>query len=711
MHESISNLSNLIRKVDTNFHNPRVHGEGFVVTWNKKTNQIVTKQGLLSDLFNKKHYEYFFVKSHTKPIVISKIPFEWHEGASEIALEFYATFQLKITDQTEAHKLVEILSMSGTPEKGLFNLIDKHLHHCMSKMYKKCLDSQNSNLLDEFYQQELQRGESSELNTSVCEQMQQELKGMDFNIGFTLRNAPERYAEFKYSTKIKETGLEVTSECQMTLNNYQAYRKSEISDIEGVVAHMKAGIERAIRQHILGKSEMDLLSNFKTATSQDVSISDQVKNSVKQQATAIGYELNSFHTLPNIAPLRLLNGLMLTFDKEDGAFKTGMFGSRVRLNIRMEVKAKEGEFEKYRHLFASSENDNQIDLLAITQAQILDRIKVLVHDICKEVMLNDKFNHYKALSQFEELIRPQLEDEIGKLLSEQHGLVVSIKSLMAVESEDAMRLEELRGKKIPIQFKHFFGGQDGIGAEYSFSGAFEVLGLVVSDAGGEHSWETFEKWDFGYRIDSPERHTNTALKGNDDRVCKKLAIENELEDIKQEVIRLFKASTLLIPSITLWVNKREYNAKLQDELLCEVSALLRRSRGMDLLIERLEIKDESLIQAQLDSRDRKLKSIADVDSMRLEQRLVDLKQSKDEKQKLADEVTERRLSFLRDSDDFEDLLDEKERIENDYRHLNTKESTIEELLPAPNSHASSDIEELADVLTKSNNQWETNDEK
>lgn len=97
--------------------------------------------------------------------------------------------------------------------------------------------------------------------------------------------------------------------------------------------------------------------------------------------------------------------------------------------------------------------------------------------------------------------------------------------------------------------------------------------------------------------------------------------------------------------------------------------------------------------------------------MRLEQRLVDLKQSKDEKQKLADEVTERRLSFLRDSDDFEDLLDEKERIENDYRHLNTKESTIEELLPAPNSHASSDIEELADVLTKSNNQWETNDEK
>lgn len=697
MDENISNLSDLIRKVESNYHNPRVHGQGFIVTWHNKKNEVVNEGAILSDFFNKKYYEYFFVKLHTKPVVIKKLPFSWYEGASEIALDFYATFQLRVSDEVEAKQLVEILSMSGIPERGLLNLIDKHLHICMSNLYAKCTSMGEANLLDEFYQQALQRGESSRLNQAVTEQMTIELKGMDFNIGFTLRNAPERYADFNYQTQIQETGLEVSSECQLMLNNYQAYRKSEIKDIDGVIQYMKEGIDRAIRQHILGKSEMDLLSNFKTATSQSVSISDQVKQSVQAQANAIGYELNSFHTLPNIAPLRLLNGLMLTFDKDDGAFKTGMFGSRVRLNIRLEIKAQEGQFEKYRHLFASAENDNQIDLLGITQAQILDRIKILVHDICKEVMLNDQFNHYEALSQFEKVVRPTLTQEITTRLEEQHGLKADVKSLMAVESEDAMRLEELRGQKVQINFKRFFNTEQG-GAEYTFNSAFEVLGLVKQTT---DSWETFEKWDFGYCIDSPERQTKAMFKSESDVVCKKRAIESELHDIHEEIVRLLNASPLLIPSIDLWVNKREFNSKLQAELLNEVTTALKSSRGMDIFIERLEIKDEDLIKAQLGSRGRKLESIAKTEQINIDHMLDGLEQQHGYKKTLADEIVEKQKDFLVELDDFDDLEESQALIRKEYPDTRFAQTSLMDMLPNSQKVQTNALEELTDVLSPS----------
>lgn len=702
MADSHSPLSNLIRKLASEHYDPKVHGEGFIVTWNKKSRRVIDKRGLLSTLFGSKNLEFYFVKTHTKPIVIKPLPFEWHEGTSDVSLDFDATFKLRVTSEEEAKQLVRILSNSGTPEKGLLNLIDKHLYSCMARIYQERLVQDDKNLLTDFYQQGLEKGESTKLNGDVSREMQTELKGMDFGIGFTLRNAPERYADFKYNSKIKETGLEVSSECQLTLCNYQAFRKSGITGIDGVVAHMKEGIDRAIRQHILGKSEMELLSNFKTASSQQVSISDQVKDSVESQAKAIGYELKSFHTLPNIAPLQLLNGLMLVFDENDGAFKTGIFGGRIRLNIRMEVKAIEGAFDKYRHLFSNSESDNQIDLLNITQTQILKRVKSHIEVICREVLRQHQDNHLKALTNFENEVRPTLETEISERMKKQHGLEVTIKTLLPVESEDASRLEELRKRKFPFQFSVFSGGSSSSAAELTFSSSFEILGL---DLENPTSWESFEGHDFGYRMDSSIRHTSGDKENLSDRNWKSAAIERELEDIRDELVRFMKSSDLLIPDLNIWLNDRKNNIAIQKKLIELAQLKIKSSRGLEISIERIEIQDDKLNEAFIAERDNTMNQILDKKKLAGKHELEDLAREDKRKARLNEETTAKEIELIDEEiDSFETLSEVKEQHKHELKGNKSSPQSLQGLRPKSNGSKEENQNALEDILSSEHNQ-------
>lgn len=696
-----SPLNDLIRKLDSDHYDLKVHGEGFIVTWNQKTREVVEKRGFIKDVFSIKHYEFFFVRTHTKPIVIKQLQFEWHEGTSDISLEFDATFKLRVTSEDEAKQLVRILSQSGSPEKGLLNLIDKNLYVCMARIYEERQLQSDKNLLSDFYQEGLQKGECARLNADVTREMQTELKGTDFGIGFTLRNAPERFADFKYDSEIKETGLKVASECQLTLNNYQAYRKSGIGNIEGVVAHMQEGIDRAIRQHILGKTEMELLSNFKTASSQALSISDQVKQSVSGQARAIGYELESFHTLPDIAPLQLLNGLMLVFDENDGAFKTGVIGGRIRLNMRLEIKAIEGEFDKYRHLFSNTDTDHQLDLLNITQTQILNRIKVHLEVICKEVLRQHQDNHLKTLTHFDTEVRPTLEAELVDRMRVQHGLDVTVKTLMPVESEDASRLEELRRRKRPFNFDVFSSDGSKQAAKLLLHSSFEVLSLDFDDL---NSWEAFEGHDYGYRMDSAERNKQ-GRSNTDDRHWKTDAIEHELKDIEGELIRFFKSSDLLIPDMNLWLNDRKHNMAMQNALIDAAKEKIQKSRGLLIEVERLDIQDEQLNQARLAQRTDVLENIRIKDKQLAYQHLEDLKNTARHKTELNTELKDKEVQLIDEEiSDFDQLSALKKELSDDEETANRNNSALTDFVPQTVKTERSDLNALEDILGKNNTQ-------
>lgn len=695
MMDSQSPLNGLIRKLESDHYDPKVHGDGFVVTWDQKKREVVDKRGFLKNVFNAKHYQFFFVTTHTKPMVIKQVPFEWHEGTSDISLEFDATFKLRVTSEEEAKQLVRVLSNSGSPEKGLVNLIDKNLYACMANLYEQRQLQADKNLLSDFYQQGLQNGECAELNSDVTREMQLELKGTDFGVGFTLRNAPERFTDFKYHSEIKETGLKVTSECQLTLNNYQAYRKSGIKTIDGVVDHMKEGIDRAIRQHILGKTEMELLSNFKTASSQAVSISQQVKDSVGAQAQSIGYELKSFHTLPDIAPLQLLNGLMLVFDESDGAFNTGVIGGRIRLNMRLEVKAIDGEFDKYRHLFSSDDAEHQLDLLNITQEKILTRIKEHLAVICKEVLRQYQDNHLKALTNFADEVRPLLEREIIDQMKRQHGLDIVVKTLMPVESEDASRLEELRRKKRPFKFELFSGDDNNQGASLTFNGSFEILTL---DFDSTNSWDAFEGHDYGYRMDSPER-SKTGVQLSSDREWKTHAIEQELQDIEQELIRFFQTSDRFIPDLNTWLHDRKNNVLVQTALLKEAEQKINKSRGLIIELERLNVQDNKLNNTRLEQRNNALNSLTEKQKILNEQELKTIRHEAELRAELDQELARKEIELVEDGiSGLGDLDARKKSLNQEKTAISTISGSLNDFIPKRQNLENSKIEALEDIL-------------
>ncbi|SIO96321.1 hypothetical protein [Vibrio spartinae] len=648
---SLHPLNELLIKQESDYYNPQYHGDGVVVSWNRDAGNVVTKKGLFSSFRSKKSLEYYFVKFHPKPLVVKQLPFEWNEGTSDIELEFDAIFKIRLTSEGDAQKLVEVVAKTGRPEEGLVRLIDKCLDQCMTDLYNQVKSQPGKNLLDEFYQLELQKGESLELNQAVTEMMLRELEGLDFAIGFTLRNAPERIINFNYLSEIEETGLEVTSKCQLRLSNFQSFRKSGLNGVDDVQTFMKSAIDRAVRQHILGKSDMELLSNFNRPSSQDVSISDQVKNSVSQDALSIGYELKSFHTLPDIAPLDLLNGIQVIFDENDGAFRTGQFGGQIRLHMDMDIKSVDGEFKKYCHLFTHSDNDQQVDLLQVTKCQIIERIKVILATICRQAMRLEKQDHFTLISRFETDVKPELEAHIVESMREQHGLDVYVKNIAPVESEDASRQAELCRKKCAFEFD-FFNVPSG--DNLTLKSVFEVISLstAMDSAGNQHvspvAWEAFERHDYGYRADSPQRFEQEITRT--DREWKTQAIQAELEDIRKELIHCVSASDILNADIHSWLYDRKHNKMVQQALIDEAKKAIEKSRGLVIDIARFEIKNHLLNSALQEQKERKFENIKTLEEQKAKQQHDQLLHEASQSHKLSSTITDKKIEMI-DNDD------------------------------------------------------------
>jgi hypothetical protein len=485
------------------------------------------------------------------------------------------------------------------------------------------------------------------LNEDVTRLVREALGGMDFRIGFTLQDAPVRVTDFKHCTEIarEPSGKRFMS----------------------------------VREHIIGKSLLELLSNFeRNHSSNEPSISENVRAAVKAQAMAIGYELRSFYSLPDLAPLKLLSGIRIDIDGDEHAFSTGYGGGLVRISLSIDVRAKHGEFEKQKHLLSSATGGDAVDMLSMSFADVVEKIKVPVLRICANVF--KQYSHRECIGEFDKTIRPALEKAIYDGMLHQFGLVVDIKSLFPVESEDASRFRELAARKWPFRFKVISKSAPPGSTLVEFQCAFRVIAIDM-----EHGWDTFEKTDFGYRMNSAARHTEEISAGSVadlDRKWKSLAIEKELKDIEEELVRFFKTGLELVPNLAAWYRDRTANQEVQRVMLEKAKLRLKTNRGLEFEIEHLTLDDEFVKRNLLRDREILAGQILDRAVMSGDQEKSRQVRDYQHETQVLGAITEAEISVIRDDEDLESLGAMKGELQRKAKSAARKPRTIEEMLPS-----------------------------
>jgi hypothetical protein len=658
MAEQTQPLAELVREIGSDFYDPAVHGQGVVVTWHNKRKEWVFAKGVLDKLFGQQHLRHFFVQTASKPLQFKKMRFEWSEGTSDITLDLEANFNIKLADKNDAQKLVSALQDMNavTLHEGLFQLLDQQLHNCMHDIYDACMSATpRRNLLDEFYQSDTHKGESERLNRDVSNGVRKALSNLPFAIGFTLQNAPERVADFSHCTVLKrnpsQKEFNVQSECTLKLANYQAYKKSGVASLDHVKKHMKQVIDQALHEYVSGKTLFDLFSRFESDVGDEESIATLVRARVEVAAAGIGYNVQSFYSLPDVAPLKLLNGIRIDIDEDDGAFSTGYGGGAIKINASMDVKAIDGDFNKLLHLLSPSGDYENLDVLDFSYPELVERIKKPLLAICAKVVKQQDYR--LASTNFEGQVVPLLEAKLQSEMATLYGLEVSLKSVFPVETEDSNRLRELSGSSHTVTFKVLsqYATQDNSFVE--FKSTFRVVGIDL-----ENGWEAFERADFGYRTKSTKRTKFNELSPDApdfDRQCKYRAIELELADIANEVIHLLKAELKRHPDLIDWYRSAQSDDEQHRQLLKRVEQAVKASRGLNLRLEILAIDDDFVIGELEAERKARINHIVATNKLKGEQQLIEIKHTLDRKRALELQIDTQKKSVISDIEDMAEL--------------------------------------------------------
>ena len=708
-------LIEIVRKVDSKFHDPDVHGQGVVVAWNKSKNTWASAQSVFGKMFNQKNIDYYFVKTQSKPIQIKNIDFEWLEGTSNISLAFEANFQIIIKNQQDAEKLLLILFKQNpiSIDQALYQVIDEQLHNCMEKIYVSCNQAQK-NLLDEFYHRDTHNGKSVRLDADVTTDVNNVIQGLGFKIGFALCNAPDQIASFTHPTTLKKSPsqneFDVQSECTLKLSSYQSYKESGFNDLDDVVTHMKKVIDQTIYQYVSGKTLFDLFCNFDSTGKEDgkESISILVRDQVEAEAASVGYKLQSFYSLPDVAPLKLLKGIRIDIVDNEGSFSTGYGGGNIKINISMDITAEQHGFDKLMHLLSPSGDSENKDVLDISYADLVQCIKKPIISICANVIKQHKYQ--TASTQFDAEVKPSLEAKLKSEMSDLFGIKVTIKSIFPVETEDASRLRELSGRSQQFNFSVISHGSENGELLVEFQSAFKVIGIDM-DSG----WDAFEKTDFGYRSNSPIRKKFTDLKDADqdyDMHCKSTAIDDELKDIGDEVVRHFKADLELIPNLYAWYRDAAANRMFQEELLSNATLTIKHNRGIEVYIENITMDDEHLTDEAKKERTRNYEYIESSHTKKNELMLDDLERSMNRKVEQEDSVSKQKASIMADADDLESLNEMEQQIKNPLEDVSEAPKSISHSLSqATKGSQSSSYNDAIKKLMKNPKNEDRNDEE
>lgn len=505
-------ISPLIRNINAKSFSEKAHSPGYWLVYdhrNQQVKQAPNKWGKL--LGQNKHFSDYFVKMLEKPLVVSEIRFKWSEGTSDIGLDFKATFQIFVDNEDEAKELVKQLFHSEGPAKALYKIIDKHLHHEMTLLYDQVRDVEG-NLLDCFYKNTSDAGESIQLDRSVSSAIVDQLKlsKSHFRIGFQLENAPPRQVEVEQTSKLnladtnETANWKVLTSAMLVLNNYQRCKKSGLKDKQSIINKVEDIMDAAVQQHLFKPQFFELIANFQKtpSLSEENSLRYKLEQQIKADVFVIGYDLELFQTLPNVPLLKLIDGLRVDISNndEDCEFNTKGSAGHVKLNVALDVTV--NDFKKLKYLIDPADISENLNISKIIRTHVIQICKDEIQKIERK-----KFNlaFDKTNSSDDTAVYAILEQAFKTGLGKKYGLTIDVIHITQAQTEDGERFQALLSKEWFFYLNISPQADEGEGDHLKYQGVFEMVSIATD------GWEAFESKNFGFRRDSHER-TPVALR-------------------------------------------------------------------------------------------------------------------------------------------------------------------------------------------------------
>lgn len=472
-------LDKLVRTINPATFSMAAHGLGCRVVCSGTDDVALYKPRMLDRLRGHKDEVHYFVKNLSTPLVIDSWEFYWSEGTSAVALDFAATFEIQANGDELAQKLVKALHCVEGPSAALNGLINHYLHQEMVRQLMECT-KQNRNLLAIFRSSNVGIGESELLNQNVTSGVSAALGNLPFRIGFRLRNAPPMQIEVTqvdtFTLADSTTPRNANTTALLELDSYQTYKKTGLETEAGIRGAIKQSITQAVKRHLFAQRYYTVVETFSEGNS---SIKSRMEEHIKEDARKIGYRVNMFQTLPDIAALELLDRVRVELPAEEFKYRPKDAMGYVQMQVAFFAKGR--EFDRLDRLIGADEAD------------IPGRLRREAHQICLDVIQTISRKEFNL--SFQDKIVPELTSAIVKGFH-RYGLDVDIINITQAQTEEAARYLAIRGQTVAFKVEISPQADGGHGDIVTFEGGIEVTGMA------EDGWERFESKDFGFRSDS-----------------------------------------------------------------------------------------------------------------------------------------------------------------------------------------------------------------
>jgi hypothetical protein len=541
-------IDELIRVVNAESFSESAHGAGHRIVLAEKRASLY-KKSLLGNLLSRHRSVHYFVRQFAVPKQVEGWKFRWSEGTNAVALDFDATFVIQANEETQALRLVEALCGAPSPGEALYQLISGALNDEMNVLRDGLRADRN--LLDIFKRASTGIGESEDLDRRVSERVRQALGGAQFRIGLQLCNVPPLQVEvsrtgkesdrFTLADSRRERLAETTA--LLRLENYQAYRKSGLKNETEVRDAVSRAISEAVKELLFARRYYDVVQNFSRGADP---IESRMRQRIEAEARTIGFSVQMFQSLPDIAALKLRDPVRVDIpadaQKYDLKNAVGYVQFAVSLTARL-----------------GSDVSRMYQLIVPDAPDVREPIAERVQQICRDVVQG--FDHLDFNLHFETRVKPALQTAIFEQLAG-YGLETEIVGIRQAPTEDALRFKALRGRTIDFDAEIKPQANRGEADPVPIAGTIEVVGMTGS------GWEQFESKDFGYREGSsytPARMRETAQRlklgiaeGDWSREERRsVAIDLEMADIRQRVKNVLEGRMAMGPDLALhWTNAK-----------------------------------------------------------------------------------------------------------------------------------------------------------
>lgn len=560
-------LDALIRAINPLTFSDDAHGAGHRVVVSRGKAALY-RPGLLARLRSSSDDRHLFVKKQYPPQPVQDWTFHWSEGTTAITLDFEASFVLQANDEAEAVRLAQVLA-AGTEEPGeaLHALISACLHDHLQAMLRDC-EQESTSLLGQFVCLPTGFGESLQLNQRVGELVAAALHNRSFRIGLRVINLPPAQVEVRstdsYTLQGSETSRSANTAAQLHLNNYQAYKRSNLKGRGEVEALIKTVIADAVRQLLFDRTYFAVVQSYAEGHQ---SIARQMESRIQQAAYAIGYSVKVFQTFPDIAALALIDGRRIEVGAAGIKYELLKSMGFVQIEVVVNVRTST-DFSRLHELIKPEETD--------VERPIAQHIR----QVCRDEL--QRIDHQDFNLRFDTDVVPRLRLAIVGSLA-QYGLLTEIISIRDMPTEERERYLAIRGSRL-LHFEKTISPQanGGHADAVPVYGSLSIRGLV------QDGWARFESRDWGFRGDSQrsdqalnQMAQDLALPGTG-MTRRELAVELELAEIRACAVAALEREFKMIPDLAARWNTREESQNLETVARRVIGDALAREFGLDV---------------------------------------------------------------------------------------------------------------------------------